>query len=380
MGRFKQIMRKRYFMPVLASIAIICMSWGTTGHFAVGLIAQRHLTSQAAAAVSDLLGAETLADVSTWADDVRGQAAYAHTDKWHYINLPGGISKESDFAARVCAMKGDNVYRAVLKCSETLRSDAGREEKVEALKFLVHFVGDLHQPMHVSHEEDRGGNSIQVKYRNQPANLHSVWDSKLLDDKGLGYEKIADRYDSASPRQVARWQQDSLMQWLWESYQASERLYAEVEQPGGRKMKRAYYKEHIAIAYQRTEMAGIRLAGMLNEIFDHSYRMPAAGAPAVADAPVSVDVNDVGKNIGRYATVCARVYGHKMLDDIKLVNLGAAYPNSPMTVVLKGRALKKWKRIDGRRICVTGTIISYKGTPEIIITDPAMLQLAKKSK
>lgn len=354
------------------------MAWGTTGHFAVGHIAERHLTPRAANAVHDLLGADRLADVSTWADDIRGDEAYAGTDKWHYVNLPGGITDYATFATRVATQKQDNVYTAVKRCRATLESaTAGRKEKVEALRFLVHFVGDLHQPMHVSHAEDHGGNRIQLKYRNVSTNLHTVWDSKLLDDRGWGYEKLAAHCDTASPQQLARWQQDSVMQWLWESYQVAEQLYAGAAQPGGRVLKRPYYRAHIATAHLRLQMAGARLAGMLNEIFDSGYRFPPAATSAVADTPLAVDINDVRSHMGAYATVCARIYGHKALDDIKLVNLGGAYPNAPMTVVLKGRAIKALKRLDGRKVCVTGKIISYKGTPEIVVTDPQMIQLAK---
>lgn len=359
--------------------ALISISWGTTGHFAAGRIAERHLTPAAANAVKDLLGGASLADVSTWADDIRGDEQYKGTDKWHYINLPGGISTLQQFASTVNSLKGDNVYTAVLKCRETLRmTGATRSQKADALRFLVHLVEDLHQPMHVSHAEDRGGNSIAVEYRSAKSNLHTVWDSKLIDDQMMGYEKIANRYDDVAQPQIETWQKDSVLQWIWESYQASEILYAEVAKPGGRVMKRAYYKAHIPIVRNRITMSGMRLAGMLNDIFGEGYVMPPADGTAAEPTPAAVEIDQVKEHIGEYATVCARVHGHKDLDDIKLVNLGAAYPNHLMTMVLKGRALKEVRRINGRRICVTGKIINYKGTPEIVVTDPAKVVRAGK--
>jgi len=376
-------MNRLLLSATLLITVLIVSSWGTTGHFASGLIAEHHLTPVAAQAVKDLLGTETLADVSTWADDVRSENEYAGTDKWHYINLPKGIASYAAFAARVAEQKEENVYKAVLQCRETLLSPtADRKKKTEALRFLIHFVGDLHQPMHVSRAEDRGGNSITVQYRNQRSNLHAVWDGKLIADGGKGYRKIASHYDTASAQQVARWQQDSLLQWIWESYQISETLYAETEQPSGRIMKRPYYTKHIATVYERIEKGGVRLAGMLNKIFDSSYKAPAntlADKSAGNIIPAKyIDIKEARNHIGEYVTICARVCGSRNMDDLKLVNLGKAYPNQLMTIVLKGRALTTWKRLYGRKIAVTGKLIMYKGIPEIVVTNPHMIRPARK--
>jgi hypothetical protein len=136
----------------------------------------------------------------------------------------------ADFEAKVKGMTQANVYSALQEQERILGSTAStRPQKVEALKFIVHFVGDLHQPMHVSREEDKGGNTIQLNYDGNGTNLHALWDSKLIDHQGLTYEQMAEKYDHATPAQIKQWQSDPLIQWIWESYQASSKLYAEVD-------------------------------------------------------------------------------------------------------------------------------------------------------
>jgi hypothetical protein len=262
-------MRKKIslILPVLLAASIALISWGVTGHRTIGKIAENHLSPQAKAAVRELLDTETLAQASTWPDEVRSQPDYRHTAPWHYINLPLGLSF-ADFQVKVQGMTQENVYSALQKQEQILGSPgSSRREKIEALKYIVHFVGDLHQPMHVSREEDKGGNTIQLNYDGNGTNLHSLWDSKLIEHEGLTYEQMVEKYDQASPAQIKQWQSDPLLQWIWESYQASSKLYAEVDAMNGRSIDDSYYQAHIGIVRDRIEKAGIRLAGVLNTIF-----------------------------------------------------------------------------------------------------------------
>ncbi len=254
------------------------LSWGVTGHRTIGKIAADHLTPQAQTAVHELIGDTTLADVSTWPDEVRGQPAYRHTAPWHYINLPPGLSF-ADFEGKVNGMVQENVYSALQQQEQILGSPAStRPQKIEALKYIVHFIGDLHQPMHVSREEDKGGNTIQLNYDGNGTNLHALWDSKLIDHQGLTFEQMAAAYDHATPAQIKQWQSDPLIRWIWESYQASTKLYAEVDTMKSRAIDDSYYEAHIGIVQDRIEKAGIRLAGVLNGIFKNGLAASAASA------------------------------------------------------------------------------------------------------
>jgi len=378
-------MVKSLFVLVLAAALL---SWGATGHRTIGKIAEGHLTSQAKAAVHELIGDTTLAEISTWPDEVRSQPAYRNTASWHYINLPLGLSF-ADFESAVKGNPQENVYSALRRQEQILGSAAStRTQKVEALKYIVHFVGDLHQPMHVSREEDKGGNTIQLNYDGNGTNLHALWDSKLIDHQGLTYEQMAEKYDRATPAQVKQWQSDPLIQWIWESYQASSKLYAEVDAMKSRAIDDSYYEAHIAIVQDRIDKAGVRLAGVLNSIFQNGLAASAAAAPvtnALAPAPVTntpasaprtIGVQDAAQHYNENVNVCAKVYGIKALDKLTLVNLGAAYPNQPLTIVLRDAARDIGAGLEGKNICVTGMIVSYRDKPEIVVTDPKMITVS----
>jgi hypothetical protein len=156
----------------------------------------------------------------------------------------------------------------------------------------------------------------------------------------------------------------------------------------GRSIDDSYYQAHIQIVQQRIEMAGVRLAGVLNRIFANGLAtsVPGTSAPAIGNAQpaaadsgtaMTIDIHDAAKHYNDYVQVCAKIYGYKALDNLTLVNLGAAYPDQLLTVVLRGDALNACQGLDGQTICVTGKVVSYKDKPEIVVTNPKMIGAAK---
>ena len=378
--------RKLITFGAFLAISVLLLSWGVTGHRTVGKIAERHLTANAVAGVKELLGTESLADVSTWADELRNDPAYKSTGPWHYLNLPLGLSY-AEFEAKVKGMSEANVYSA-LQEQERLLADktVPREKRIDALKFIVHFVGDLHQPMHVSRAEDKGGNTIQLNYDGQGTNLHSLWDTKLIEHTGMTYDQLADKWDNVSAAQVKQWQSDPLIKWIWESYEASSKLYAEVDAMKSRSIDDSYYQSHIGIIQQRIELAGVRLAGVLNTIFKDGPIAGAAGPSTPAAhaeseptliTPVMVDVQEAGKYMNKTVRVSGMVYGYKEMEALTLVNMGAAYPDQLLTVVLKKQAMTLAAGIDGKKIIVTGQVVEYKGKPEIVVTNPKAIEIVQ---
>jgi hypothetical protein len=371
-----------FFWVSLFVVSVILVSWGVTGHRTVGQIAENHLTPKALAGVRDLLGSESLADVSTWADEVRGQDAFKATGPWHYVDLPLGLSYEQ-FKSQVENMLESNVYSALVKQMALITDkNASREEKVEALKFVVHFVGDLHQPMHVSRAEDKGGNTIQLNYEGQGTNLHALWDSKLIEHAGMDYKQLAAACDHATPAQIRQWQSDPVIRWMWESYVITSKLYAEIDSMRNRSIGQDYYSAHWPIIVQRLEQGGIRLAGLLNVLLKDgpvavgASKAAAAGTgsgSAGSASPVRIDLKDAANHVNETVIVSAQVYGYKALDGLTLVNLGAAYPDAPLTLVLRGDAMALAPQLDGKTIEVTGKIELYKGKAEIAVKDPKMI-------
>lgn len=374
-------MKKLIYLPVMICIAFILISWGFTGHRTIGQIAVKHLTPKAKAAVEALLGSESLADAATWADEVRDNPEYRGTASWHFINVSLGLSFDQ-FQQQVAGSGKMNVYSALLAEEKQLTDAAStREQKIAALKFIAHFAGDIHQPMHVSRAEDKGGNTIQLNYEGKGTNLHALWDTKLVERAGLNFAQLAEKYDHPTEAQIREWQAKPPILWAWESYQISSKLYEEVDAMKGRSIDNSYYENHIGIVELRIEQAGIRLAGVLNTLFEHGP-VPAAGPAAIsktsqpngAAAPV-IEISDAANHIGQTVTITAKAYSSKDMGSFVLVNLGAAYPNQLLTLVLRGEAKNEGAEIDGEEVTVTGKVFSYKGKPEIEIRELSQLKV-----
>lgn len=366
-------MKKFFFYSCILILCLALVSWGKTGHKAIGLIAGRHLNAKAAAGIKDLLGDQSLSDVSTYADEIRSLPQFKTTGSWHYINLPLGLSQH-EFDQRLLTSIQDNVYTALIKCERDLISpQSSRDQKIFALKFIVHLVGDLHQPMHVSRSEDQGGNTIQLNFNGEGTNLHRLWDSGLIEKEGLTVEQIALNYDKADVSEIKRLQRDPINKWMFESYQLSSALYTEVDSMKTRAVNDQYYSAHLPIIHDRIEKAGIRLAGILNALFSGDP-INAQFMPGLTSRMAVTETRD--------ATVsfCDKVYTAKFFSGSQttLLNLGAAYPDETMTVVIKGADRSKFKitpeiEFLNKTICVTGKQIMYKGKKEIVVTDTAQI-------
>lgn len=363
---------KKYISFILI-VAFICISWGGTGHKTVAKIAENHLSENAKAAVKALLGEQSMADVASWADQLRNDPNYSNTGSWHYINAPLGLSYE-DFSKTVKDQGATNVYGALLKCEDDIKSKMTTfQQKADALKFIIHFVGDMHQPMHVSRAEDKGGNVIQLAFDGKSTNLHSLWDSGLINKQGETFEQMAVAYDQATLEEIQQWQSTDPMQWAYESYEIAAKLYAEADkdkQPGD-----AYYQTYIPIVQQRIEKAGIRLAGILNELFKDTKISVVLLPPPVNSPPVPMDpvktiqIEDIAKHMNETVKLCAKVSGHRDMGSFTLVNMGGEYPNQLLTVMFRGDAKKLADNTNGTLLCISGKLIDYKGKPEIIVTE-----------
>ena len=134
------------------------------------------------------------------------------------------------------------------------------------LRLLIHIVGDIHQPMHVSRAEDQGGNKIKVMWFNEPTNLHALWDDKLIESQKLSYTEFATSINHADKQQRKAWQQQLMSEWFFESYQLADKLYNGITQPD-QKLGYRYNYDNVAMLNNQLLKGGVRLAGLLNEIF-----------------------------------------------------------------------------------------------------------------
>lgn len=174
----KRIGHTSFALLICLAVPGICFAWGADGYKIVGQIAWDHLNPDAKLAVKALLGDDTLPDAALWTDEIKSDPSYDWAKPLHYANVEPGAG-EFDLE-RDCPEEGC-VVSAIIRYKGVLRDHAAtRAEKLEALKFIVHFVGDIHQPLHVSHTRDKGGNDIRVFFFHDNTNLHHVWDSGLI--------------------------------------------------------------------------------------------------------------------------------------------------------------------------------------------------------
>ncbi len=266
-------MKRHATTIALAAILIpsVCFAWGRERHRIVGNIAAKYLTPQAAAAVKDLLGEETLADVSTWPDQIRRDPAYKWASPLHYANpAPGsdGFNLKRDCPDEGC------VVSAIIKYSHVLRDKtATRQDRIEALKFIVHFVGDAHQPMHLGRARDKGGNDIKVTFFENNTNLHSLWDSGMIRRTKKGWTEYAKELAAnITPQQQIQYGTLDPVAWATESHKLAHSNAYAVPKDG--RIGQDYLDKNIPVVNERLSMAGVRLAAQLNVIFDDAGELP----------------------------------------------------------------------------------------------------------
>lgn len=246
-------------------------AWGTEGHRVVALIAASELSPSAKAQVESLLGgaaASTMDDLSIWADKIKFQRH--ETSPWHYVDIE--IESRGYDAARDCPT-GDCVVGQIER-DERVLADRSLTPPVraEALKFLIHFVGDIHQPLHCADNHDRGGNEVKVVLERHSTNLHAVWDNDVVKALGRDPDAVAAELEQQiAPQQSAQWQRGSAADWANGSFQIARReIYGHlngIESTDARIiLSREYARAQSAIVSEQLEKAGVRLASILNRI------------------------------------------------------------------------------------------------------------------
>ncbi len=236
--------------------------WGKTGHRVVGEIAQMHLSRKAKKMICSILEGKSLASVANFADDIKSDTLYNKYYPWHYVNYPAEM-KYGDVAP---SPEGDIVV-AIQTCIEKVKNPlTSPTEKTFFLKMLVHFIGDLHQPLHAGWEENRGGNDIQIQWFGKGSNLHRLWDTNLIDHYGMSYTELSDNMPNLSRKERIELQKGNIFDWVEESHILANQLYASVE--NGEKLGYQYSYVYWTTVEDQLLKGGVRLAAVLNDLFD----------------------------------------------------------------------------------------------------------------
>ncbi len=241
-------------------------SWGTTGHRVIAEIAENHLSGKSKRQLKKIIGDQKLAYWATWPDNIKSDTTgvWKQTERWHYVNVnsQGNIKQFTD---SLKAEKGTNIYTQIKVLSDQIKDKKTTAQDREiALRFLIHLVGDAAQPMHVGRFADLGGNRIKLNYFGAPTNLHSLWDSKMVDFEKYSYTEYARVLDVKSKEEVQTIQLGTLEDWLYDSQKAANRIYAN-SKPDSNYSYDYNYKFQPLVERQLL-YGGLRLAKILNEV------------------------------------------------------------------------------------------------------------------
>jgi hypothetical protein len=277
---------RRNFISRCAAISLLMMTiatsqswaWGREGHRLTALVAEHYLTPETRAAVAELLGKETLADVAPWADDYR--TSHPETAPWHFVDIPRAEAKFDRL--RDCPVSSTDPKSPWRDCiTDRILYFEGRlgdtslspQDRAIALKFLVHLIGDIHQPLHAV-GDDRGGNNIGVTFLGSNAcgtykcSLHGVWDESMIEHRNLNEKKYTEKLlDDIKANHWERMDGGEPTTWANISHRYARDAYA----PNGAMLDRAYVEEESKVVDAELALGGLRLARVLNRIL---------GAPA----------------------------------------------------------------------------------------------------
>ncbi len=234
--------------------------WGPTGHRVIGEIAQKHLNKKAEKKVRKLLNGHSLAYVSNYMDEIKSDRNYDLYKPWHYVNYPF----DQNYAQSKKSSDGD-IITAIETCIAKLKNPNTIEnEQIMYLKFLVHLVGDLHQPLHIGLEDDKGGNDFQVRWFNNGSNLHRVWDSDMIESYNMSYTELSSNILEGEIYREAN-TLGTITEWADKMHQFTASLYDDVKI--GDKLGYNYSYDHFKEVQNQLYLSGIRLAKILNKIY-----------------------------------------------------------------------------------------------------------------
>ncbi|MBD5418855.1 MAG: S1/P1 nuclease [Bacteroides sp.] len=247
-------------------LALSAFGWGQKGHDTTAYIAECHLTPTAKAKIDSILNGKSIVYYANWADNACHTAPYAYTKTWHYKNIDENQTYES-----APSIKEGTIVTALYDLIGQLNNPSTEDEKL-ALILTVHFLGDIHQPMHMGRLSDRGGNRHNIKFFNSGTNLHSVWDSRIVEaGHKWSYTEWQQNIDRATPEEeeliVAGGTPDT---WGKETYEIAKQVYEAT--PEGTNVAYDYIADWTPVIEQQFLRGGLRLADILNAAYDPDYK------------------------------------------------------------------------------------------------------------
>lgn len=252
-------MKKTSLFVLLIGFVFNAFGWGATGHRAVGYVAEQHLSKKARLAIEKILRGQSLAMAGTWMDDIKSDSLYDNTHDWHWVTIQTGETYEKS----VKNPKGDLVMTLERLIAELKSKKLSSKQEAEHLKMIIHLIGDIHQPLHVGFGTDQGGNQVKLTWFGGNSNLHRVWDTDMIDGSKLSYTELANAWPKADATRIKTLQQASVRDMANEAMTFRKQVYAY----GDGKLGYDYNYQNFNTVLEQIQKAGIRLAGVLNQIY-----------------------------------------------------------------------------------------------------------------
>ena len=251
----------------ILSIALILTSlssyaFDNVGHRIISEVAYRNMTKKARKQTDKVLGVKGIVYESSWADEVRSDNKYKYSYQWHYQNLKDDMT-EADIKMLVenPTAEGEHLFYAINLMIDRLKKD---RNDAEALKFLVHFVGDLHQPLHLGRFEDLGGNKVKMNWFGRSTNIHSVWDGQITESRKMSFTEYADFIENRYSKNKEKYMSYNILNSVAETYRLRNEVYAwDANNTNNYHYLYRFTNELDKVLYR----AGIYLSVVLNSIY-----------------------------------------------------------------------------------------------------------------
>lgn len=256
-------MRRNFLFLITALLcASQALAWGQKGHDVTAFIAENHLTPSAKAKVTAALDGHSLVYYANWLDNASNTPEYRYTKTWHYKNVDEGETYENAPLAKT----GDVVVALNEIITKLKNGNLSHADENVALRMLIHLVGDMHQPLHMGHRSDLGGNKVSIVSFNRNTNLHSYWDSEIVDFvHKWSYSEWQYQLDRASADEEAKIVSGNIESWAKECVTLASGIYADT--PEGSRVSYAYGAKYAPVVEQQLLKGGLRLASLLNAIY-----------------------------------------------------------------------------------------------------------------
>ncbi len=250
----------------LLSFSVNAFAWGQKGHDIICSIAEANLSNKAKKSIKKILDQHSIVYYSSWMDNMQNfkeyRKAYDSTRTWHYGNVDSGYT----YKTMVKNAAGDILTSTTMIIEKLKSKKLDKQTQSYYLKMLIHLIGDMHCPMHAGRLSDRGGNNYQLLWFNQPSNLHSIWDSKMIESaRRWAYTEWRDNLNICNKQQIDSITSGTLEEWFLNTTYLANKLYSEVK--FNQKLSYDYVANHNQLLENQLLKAGYRLAKILNEIY-----------------------------------------------------------------------------------------------------------------